>query len=323
MSEVELLDGEVVEIVDVQEVGRPNPEQFGYIPKDNPEEEGGWTLEGGQEEYEKALASWESKTPETPAQTIKQCRGCMQWLPTSIAFDDGLCPDCIESVATAEEIPAPIEYGNSFRSTVDVPLSKQRLEEIDKEQVDLLREKTSLKREYSELGKQIKACTDAIEDTIRALGNKTEPKTTIYRWKKDWSKGTKQLTYTENGIEVIADERTLEDSDRQLAIPIPAQETIAEDAIDLTIPADEELLEAARLLQSQGEISANSLQRQLKIGFNKATEIYNLLMGIEPEPVTEEEPTFIAPPPLPQSEEDEPEDDDTDEQQPESSSFEM
>ena len=39
MSEVELLDGEVVEIVDVQEVGRPTPEQFGYIPKDNPEEE--------------------------------------------------------------------------------------------------------------------------------------------------------------------------------------------------------------------------------------------------------------------------------------------
>ncbi|MBD1207494.1 MAG: hypothetical protein H9535_03635 [Ignavibacteria bacterium] len=40
---------------------KPNPKDFGYEGQNHFEDEGGWTLEGGEEAYTEALAQWEAQ----------------------------------------------------------------------------------------------------------------------------------------------------------------------------------------------------------------------------------------------------------------------
>lgn len=59
--------------------------------------------------------------PESYEGVTKECRGCGVHFPTAIAFQDGLCPDCIKIVDTAEEIPPPIEEEPTFIAPPPLP----------------------------------------------------------------------------------------------------------------------------------------------------------------------------------------------------------
>lgn len=40
---------------------KPQMKDFGFVPADHYELEGGWTIEGGEEEYWKALNNWKQQ----------------------------------------------------------------------------------------------------------------------------------------------------------------------------------------------------------------------------------------------------------------------